>query len=120
MTENNRHSVLDTESNPKATRNPKGAKMKSYIYIMTNKKNGTLYIGVTSDIVKRVYEHKNKLTDGFTKKYNLEKLVYYEIYDDIKEAITREKQLKNWKRDWKLELINKVNSNWDDLYNGIL
>jgi putative endonuclease len=87
---------------------------------MTNKKNGTLYIGVTSDIVKRVYEHKNKLTDGFTKRYNLEKLVYYEIYDDIKEAITREKQLKNWKRDWKLELINKVNSNWDDLYNGIL
>ena len=87
---------------------------------MTNKKNGTLYIGVTSDIIKRIYEHKNSLTDGFTKTYNLKKLVYYEVYDDISEAIKREKQLKNWKRDWKLELVNKMNSDWNDLYDDIV
>ena len=94
--------------------------MNSYIYIMTNKSKGTLYIGVTSNIIKRIYEHKNKLTDGFTKKYNLKKLVYYEIYDDIDEAIKREKQLKSWKREWKIELIEKINNNWNDLYDEIL
>ncbi|MCF6330416.1 MAG: GIY-YIG nuclease family protein [Sulfurimonas sp.] len=94
--------------------------MNSYIYIMANKKNGTLYIGVTSDIVKRVYEHKNKLVDSFTKKYNLNKLVYYEVYDEINEAIKREKQLKSWKRDWKNELVEKMNKNWCDLYKEIL
>ena len=94
--------------------------MNSYVYIMTNKPKGTLYIGVTSDIIKRVYEHKNKLTDGFTKRYNLNKLVYYEVYDEIDEAIKREKQLKSWKRDWKIELVEKMNSNWDDLYDEIL
>ncbi len=94
--------------------------MNSYIYIMTNKSKGTLYIGVTSNIIKRIYEHKNKLTDGFTKKYNLKKLVYYEIYDDIDEAIKREKQLKSWKREWKIELIEKINDNWNDLYDEIL
>ncbi len=87
---------------------------------MTNKPNGTLYIGITSDIVKRIYEHKNKLIDGFTKKYNLNKLVYYEVYDEINEAIKREKQLKSWKRDWKIELVEKMNNNWDDLYDEIL
>lgn len=94
--------------------------MNSYIYIMTNKSKGTLYIGVTSNIIKRIYEHKNKLTDGFTKKYNLKKLVYYEIYDDINEAIKREKQLKSWKREWKIELVEKINNNWNDLYDEIL
>ncbi len=87
---------------------------------MTNKPNGTLYIGITSDIVKRIYEHKNKLIDGFTKKYNLNKLVYYEVYDEINEAIKREKQLKSWKRDWKIELIEKMNNDWNDLYDEIL
>jgi len=87
---------------------------------MSNKKNGTLYVGVTSDIIKRVYEHKNSLVDGFTKKYNLKSLVYYEVFDDIAEAIKREKQLKSWKRDWKLELVNKVNGSWVDLYDEIL
>jgi putative endonuclease len=87
---------------------------------MTNKSKGTLYIGVTSNIIKRIYEHKNKLTDGFTKKYNLKKLVYYEIYDDINEAIKREKQLKSWKREWKIELVEKINNNWNDLYDEIL
>jgi len=94
--------------------------MNSYIYIMTNKSNTTLYIGVTSNLVKRVYEHKNTLVDGFTKRYNLKKLVYYEVYDDIGEAIKREKQLKSWKRDWKDKLINDVNLDWIDLYDEIL
>jgi len=88
---------------------------KGYTYIITNKKNGVLYIGVTSNLSKRIYEHKNGLMDGFSKKYNLMKLVYYEICDDIKNAIQREKQLKNWHRDWKINLIEKENPNWDDL-----
>ncbi len=91
-----------------------------YIYIITNRKNGTLYIGVTSNLVKRVYEHKSKITDGFSKKYNLTKLVYYEVFDNIENAIKREKQLKNWKREWKVELIEKVNREWNDLYNEII
>lgn len=88
---------------------------KGYTYIITNKKNGVLYIGVTSNLSKRIYEHKNGLMDGFSKKYNLKKLVYYEICDDITNAIQREKQLKNWHRDWKINLIEKENPNWDDL-----
>ena len=87
---------------------------------MTNKSNTTLYIGVTSDLIKRVYEHKESLTESFTKKYNLKKLVYYEVYEDIQEAIKREKQLKNWKRDWKIELIEKKNDMWVDLYDGLV
>ena len=91
-------------------------KNQYYIYILANKRNGTLYIGVTSDVVKRVYEHKNNLIDGFTKKYNIHKLVYYETTNDIESAIRREKQLKKWNRKWKLELIKKNNSEWEDLY----
>ena len=90
--------------------------MQSYIYIMTNKKYGTLYIGVTSDLIKRVYEHKKSFIDSFTSRYNLKKLVYYEVFDDINEAIKKEKQLKKWKRAWKIELIDKFNPNWKDLY----
>jgi len=93
---------------------------KGFVYIMSNKQDGVLYIGVTSDIVKRVYEHKNGFVDGFTKQYNLKTLVYYEVYDEIEEAIKREKQLKNWHRDWKIELINKQNPHWEDLYESIL
>ncbi|MDA3860662.1 MAG: GIY-YIG nuclease family protein [Melioribacteraceae bacterium] len=81
---------------------------KGYTYIITNKKNGTLYIGVTSNLFKRIYEHKNGLFDGFSKKYSLKKLVYYEISEDIATAIQREKQLKNWHRDWKINLIEKT------------
>ncbi len=93
---------------------------KGFVYMMSNKQDGVLYIGVTSDIVKRVYEHKNDFVDGFTKQYNLKNLVYYEAYDEIEEAIKREKQLKNWHRDWKIELVNKQNPHWEDLYESIL
>ena len=92
---------------------------KYFIYILASKPNGTLYIGVTSDLVKRVYEHKMKLEDGFTKKYDVDMLVYYEAADDIRSAITREKQLKKWKREWKIELIEKANPKWKDLYGDI-
>ncbi|MBW2554506.1 MAG: GIY-YIG nuclease family protein, partial [Deltaproteobacteria bacterium] len=79
-------------------------------------RNGTLYIGVTANLIKRVYEHKNHLVDGFTKKYNVHNLVYYETTEDISSAIKREKQIKKWKRKWKIELIENKNPNWRDLY----
>ncbi|MEA1949039.1 MAG: GIY-YIG nuclease family protein [Thermodesulfobacteriota bacterium] len=87
-----------------------------YVYILASKRNGTLYLGVTSDIVKRVWEHKNGLVEGFTKKYGVKYLVYYEIHEDSQNAIKREKQLKKWRRSWKLELIEQKNSEWRDLY----
>ena len=87
-----------------------------YVYILASKINGTLYIGVTGDLIHRVREHKEKKTKGFTKKYKVNKLVYYETYDNPEEAILHEKQLKAWKRQWKLELIEKENSDWRDLY----
>jgi putative endonuclease len=90
-----------------------------YIYIITNKTNTVLYIGVTNKLRRRIYEHSNKLTPGFTMKYNINKLVYYEHFDNINDAIRREKQLKKWNRKWKEELINKVNPEWNDLYNKI-
>jgi len=91
-----------------------------YVYIMTNKRNGTLYVGITSDIVKRVWEHKQKFIDGFTKKYKLDRLVYYEQFSDSISAIKREKRLKKYNLQWKIELIEKDNSRWDDLYNEII
>ena len=93
---------------------------KGYVYIVTNKGNNVLYTGVTSDLVKRVYEHKNELVEGFTKKYNVHKLVYFEIFEDMENAITREKQIKGWKRDKKIALIEKENAEWSDLYNSII
>ena len=90
-----------------------------YVYIMTNKINSTLYTGVTSDLQRRVFEHKNKLLDGFTKKYNIDKLVFYEAYDDINNAIAREKQIKGGSRAKKIQLIEEMNSKWDDLYEEI-
>ncbi|MDP2971804.1 MAG: GIY-YIG nuclease family protein [Deltaproteobacteria bacterium] len=86
-----------------------------YVYILTNKNNKVLYIGVTNDLERRIFEHKNKLVEGFTKKYNLNKLIYYEMTEDINSAIEREKQLKNWHRDWKINLINSFNPTWKDL-----
>ena len=87
--------------------------------MLASKRNGTLYLGVTSDIVKRVWQHKNGLTEGFTKKYGIKRLVYYEIHKDAENAIKREKQLKKWRRAWKLELIEEKNSEWRDLYADI-
>jgi len=87
-----------------------------YVYILASKKNGTLYIGMTSDLIKRVFEHKEGLVEGFTKKYNVKKLVYYEKTNNVEEAIKREKGLKKWKRNWKIELIEKQNPKWSDLY----
>lgn len=87
-----------------------------YVYIMASKRNGTLYIGVTSDLIKRVYEHKNDLIDGFTNKYKVHQLVHYEIVNDINSAIRREKQLKKWNRKWKIRLIEELNAEWNDLY----
>ena len=91
---------------------------QGFIYIMTNQKNGTLYVGVTSDIIKRVYEHKQGLVDGFTKKYGLKLFVYYEIFDDIVDAIKREKQLKAGNRAKKIALIESINPQWKDLYDS--
>lgn len=88
--------------------------------MLANKRNGTLYIGVTSDLIKRVYEHKFNLSDGFAKKYQVHQLVYYEQYSDIYLAITREKQLKKWRRKWKLQLIESINPKWCDLYQDII
>ncbi len=85
-----------------------------YVYIISNKSK-TLYIGVTNNLVRRIYEHKNKLIEGFSKKYNLNKLVYFESCSEIKDAIKREKQLKNWHRDWKINLIESMNPQWNDL-----
>jgi putative endonuclease len=91
-----------------------------YVYMLASKKNGTLYIGVTSNLGKRIYEHKHKLIGGFTKKYNVDRLVYYEITEDVESAILREKRLKKWKRQWKVELIEQKNPNWNDLYCDII
>lgn len=86
------------------------------VYILANKKKGTLYIGVTSDLVKRVWDHKQDLREGFTKKYGVHDLVYYEEHSDIQDAILREKRLKKWKRAWKTRIIEEINPRWQDLY----
>ena len=86
-----------------------------YVYIMTNQPYGTLYVGVTNNLARRVWEHKNKIHKGFTSKYSLDRLVYYEVFDSEKEAIKREKTLKQWLRDWKIDLINNFNPDWKDL-----
>lgn len=91
-----------------------------YVYILASKLNGTLYIGVTSDIIKRVWEHKNNVTKGFASKYKVDKLVYFEKYGQAVQAIQREKRLKEWPRKWKLDLINQNNVQWVDLYQGII
>lgn len=90
-----------------------------YVYILTRKRNSTFYVGVTSDLAKRVWEHKNGVADGFTKRYGIKTLVYYEVFDDPENAIRREKRLKRWSRAWKIALIEKANPAWDDLYETI-
>lgn len=93
---------------------------QGYVYILTCFNRSVLYVGVTSDLVKRMYEHRNKLADGFSKRYNLDRLVYYECYESIIEAISREKQLKGGSRAKKMALVNSFNPKWDDLYDSVL
>jgi len=90
------------------------------VYILTNRPNGVLYIGVTSDLVKRIYEHRQGFVDGFSRRYRLKKLVYYERYESMEEAILREKRMKKWKREWKIFLIEELNPEWKDLYAEII
>ena len=94
--------------------------MQAYVYILASRKNGTLYIGVTSDLVKRIWEHKSDVVDGFTKRYCVHYLVWFETHESMVEAIAREKALKEWQRSWKIELIKKTNPGWRDLYQEIV
>lgn len=94
--------------------------MQPCVYILASKRNGTLYIGVTSDLVKRVWEHQSDFVEGFTKKYKVHDLVWYEMHDTMDVAINREKQLKEWKRQWKIALIEEANPYWNDLYANIV
>lgn len=94
--------------------------MEYVVYILTNKPGGTLYIGVTNDLIRRAYEHKSNFYDGFTRKYNLKKLVYFESYDYVHTALQGEKTLKLWKRNWKIRLIEESNPGWDDLWEKII
>jgi len=91
-----------------------------YVYLLTNRHDGVLYTGVTSDLIQRIAQHKTKSTEGFSEKYNTCLLVWYECHDDIQSAILREKQIKKWNRDWKVELIEEKNPNWNDLYPALL
>ena len=90
--------------------------MAAYVYIMSNRRNGVLYVGVTTDLLKRSFQHREGLIDGFTKRYGLKLLVYYEVFDDVRNAIQREKNMKHWLRAWKVRLIHGFNPEWKDLY----
>jgi putative endonuclease len=94
--------------------------MSYFVYIMASKRIGTLYVGMTNDLIKRVFQHKNDLAGGFTKQYGVHMLVYYEQTEDVMSAIRREKQLKKWKREWKIRLIEETNPAWKDLYDNLL
>jgi putative endonuclease len=91
-----------------------------YVYILTSKRNGTLYVGVTNNLYKRVYAHKSDLVGGFTREYRVHNLVYYEVYRDIRDALDREKRMKKWKRQWEIQLIEKTNPQWRDLYSDVV
>ena len=90
------------------------------VSMLANKRNGTLYIGVTSDLVKRIWQHKNNMVEGFTERYGVHQLVWYELHENMQTALEREKRMKGWKRKWKLELIESMNPNWQDLYHTIV
>ena len=96
-----------------------GLSMFYYVYLLASRKHGTLYLGITRDLVRRVYEHKTKAVPGFSARYGVDRLVWFEVYDDPQTAIAREKELKKWRRDWKIRLIEQHNPNWDDLYHEI-
>jgi len=94
--------------------------MGGYVYILTNRPNGTLYVGVTNDLLRRVAEHREGVVRGFTKRYGLKRLVYFETYDDIRIAIQREKNMKHWSRTWKVRLVLQSNPQWDDLFEALV
>ena len=91
-----------------------------YVYLLASRRHGTLYLGMTNDLVRRVHEHKSKSVPGFTRRYGVDRLVWFEIYDDPATAISREKELKKWRRDWKIRLIEEQNPDWRDLYETIV
>ena len=91
-----------------------------YVYIIASKRNGTLYTGITSDLIKRTWQHKNRLVEGFSKRYGTKILVYFEAHNDVEEAILREKRIKKWNREWKIKLIEKNNPKWDDIYQTLI
>ncbi len=90
------------------------------VYLLASKRNGTLYVGVTSDLIKRIWEHKNHVAEGFTSKYGVNRLVWYEMHETMESAIQRDKAVKEWQRAWKVRLIEQTNPNWDDLYGALL
>lgn len=96
-----------------------GLTVSYWVYIVTNRKDGVLYTGVAGDLVRRIWQHRQGEADGFTKQYNLKRLVWFETHLDVTEAIRREKQIKRWRRDWKIELIEKDNPDWDDLFEAL-
>jgi putative endonuclease len=91
-----------------------------YVYLLASSRHGTLYLGVTNDLIRRIYQHKNKLLGGFTARYDVHRLVWFECYDDPVSAITREKEIKKWRRDWKIRLIEEDNPEWRDLYDDLV
>ncbi len=93
--------------------------MAYYVYLLASRKHGTLYVGVTNDLVRRVYEHRNKLVPGFTARYGVDRLVWFETHDDLEAAIPREKKIKKWRRDWKIAMIEAENPDWLDLWDAI-
>lgn len=94
--------------------------MQYFVYILASNRNGTLYVGITSNLVRRIYEHKSGLAEGFTKEYGVYDLVYFETHDNINEALLREKQMKKWNRQWKIRIIEEMNPKWQDLYSQII
>ena len=108
------------KNHPESSESRISVSKRPAVYILANKRNGTLYVGVTSDLVKRIWEHKNNMADGFTQRYGVHHLVWYEQHATMESAIQREKRLKEWKRIWKLKLIESANPDWRDLYHRIL
>ena len=116
------HKILRSAQNDgkRPFRNSPMNEKKGYVYILTNKGHNVFYVGITSDLIKRVFEHKNKFVEGFSKKYNIDQLMYYEVFENIEEAIQREKQIKGLLRSKKIALIEKMNPKWEDLYLKLL
>jgi putative endonuclease len=114
-------SVIPGRGRSLRTRNPEVISRTNlfYVYLLASRKQGTLYLGVTKDLVRRVYQHKGKLLPGFTSRYDVRRLVWFEVYDDPTNAIEREKKIKKWRRSWKVELIEKDNPDWKDLYEQV-